>query len=58
MNLIDLTVIEVTKPSYRKYGMWLVEVKAEAYGRESNHVLMLDTKEEADAVGVGTVFQA
>lgn len=61
MNLIDLKVIEILlKPFQLKEienSKWFIEVKAEAYGRESNHNLMFDTKKEAKAIKPGYIFQ-
>ena len=62
MNLIDLKVIEVlTMPYQEKISennkKWFIKVKAEAYGRESNHVLMFDTKKEAQEIKPGYIFQ-
>ncbi|ELJ1804434.1 hypothetical protein ACEZSR_004075 [Vibrio parahaemolyticus] len=57
MNLIDLVVTRVASKPRQEFGLWLVDVEAIAYGRCSEHTLMFKTKDEADSVKPGHVFQ-
>lgn len=66
MNLLDFYVTEVIGSPYYvdKYlrstgrSWWELKVKADAYGRESGMTLNFRTKEEADEIKIGYVFQA
>ena len=59
MNMIEMTVTGVlTKPmQYEDKDLWLVDVMADAWGREMKTTVMKTTKEAADAVVVGSKFE-
>lgn len=65
MNLVDCYVTKVlSEPEYiDKYAAegliwWQVSVEYDSYGRLSETRLTFKTKEDADAVKMGYVFQA
>jgi hypothetical protein len=56
MNLVDAYVTEILDQPYELYGIWLLEVKYDSWGHESEKRLMFNTKEEAENVTVGYHF--
>lgn len=57
MNLLDATVTKVIGEPQFKYGKWFIKVEANCYGSPTESDLMFSTKEEAEAVKVGYIFQ-
>lgn len=61
-NLLDCTVTEIlSEPTYKvitpgEPGDWVVKVKYDCYGVESENDLYFSTKEDADEVEVGYIF--
>ncbi len=57
MNLVNLKVVSIESLPYSCVGKWCVDVKAEAYGSVSRHVLIFDTEKEAAALKIGHRFE-
>ena len=61
MNLIDLKVTKILSDPFQltvvMNSKWFIKVKAEAWGRDSTHTLMFDTKEKAEDIKPGYIFQ-
>ncbi|GAL23051.1 hypothetical protein JCM19235_1352 [Vibrio maritimus] len=57
MNLVDFEVTKVLGQPEPHHHYWIVRVMAEAYGVESEQLILADTKEEALTIKVGHVFQ-
>jgi len=61
MNVIDLVVTEVVGNVYKLSTIpdrFFIEVKATAYGSESEHTLMFSDESKASEVKIGHTFQA
>ncbi len=58
MNTVDCTVLEVLSPPYEEYGCWCVDVLYNSWGNISDGTVYVFSKEEADKVEIGYVFQA
>lgn len=62
MNLLDHKVTKILgEPEYHNYnghGYYTIDVKANCYGREGVHTLVFKTKEKADKIQTGHIFQA
>ena len=56
MNLLDHTVTKVLSKPYEKYDKWWVRVECECYGNIGEHLIMFNSKEQAEEVKVGYVF--
>lgn len=57
MNVIDAKVTNVIGKPYYKYHKWCIKVECIDMGGLSKDDLMFDTKEEAEAVRPGYIFQ-
>lgn len=58
MNKVDCMVLEVLSPPYAVHGCWCVDVKYNSWGSVSEGTVYVFSKEEADKVEIGYVFQA
>lgn len=57
MNLVDCHVEEVLSPPEQHNTYWLVPVRYNSWGREGITHVFCKTKEEAEKVAPGYVFQ-
>lgn len=57
-NSVSCKVIEVLSPPYEEFGRWCVDVKYNSWGNIYDGIVYVLTKEEAETVKVGYVFQA
>lgn len=57
MNTIDGFVSKIVSDPKHMYGKWFVKVIVNAYGVESEHDAMFDTKADAESLSVGDKVQ-
>ncbi|MCT3835910.1 hypothetical protein HZQ28_01165 [Elizabethkingia anophelis] len=58
MNLVDCKVLKILSEPYYQFNHWFVQVEYESYGKNDITSIMFDTKEKAEQVKVGFVFEA
>ncbi len=58
MNKVECTVLEVLSTPYQEYRCWCVDVKYNSWGNISNGTVYVFSKEEADKIEIGYIFQA
>lgn len=58
MNLVECKVTNILGSPYFKYGKWWVNVEYLAYGSTFKTGLMFESKEEAEDLKTGYVFDA
>lgn len=58
MNKVDCIVLEVLSAPYEENKCWCVDVKYNSWGDVSDGTVYVFSKEEANKVKVGYVFQA
>ena len=58
MNLIEHVVEEVLGAPHEKYGKWFVSVISNSWGHKDYSNVMVNTKEEAEAIKPGYTYEA